>query len=148
MPQSETYCRMSFRPSATLITVVRRFVSHFFDELLEDAELASMIALAAHELLENAVKYSTDGEAVLTLELDEHAAEPEVRVTIENKAPPEHVERLRGIFDDLHASTSPAAFYEELLRAGVERATGSGVGLARIYAEADMARALDVTQDG
>jgi len=38
------YCKLICRPSADLVSVVRRFVSNFFDEILADEDTSSRIA--------------------------------------------------------------------------------------------------------
>ncbi len=50
------YIELRFSPSPELIPVVRRFVSAFYERLLSQADAASRLALATHELLENTCK--------------------------------------------------------------------------------------------
>jgi anti-sigma regulatory factor (Ser/Thr protein kinase) len=40
------------------LTAVRRFVAELMQSVVNDAALAARLAMATHELLENAVKYS------------------------------------------------------------------------------------------
>jgi hypothetical protein len=142
------YCKLICRPSADLVSVVRRFVSNFFDEILADEDTSSRIALATHELLENAVKYSSDGEAVLVLELLAGPSGKMVNVEISNRADDRHTKTLAKLFDDMRAK-EPAIYYQELLRQNMKRAEleSGGLGLARIRAEADMSLTLSLDGD-
>ena len=54
---------LKFCPSLELIPIVRRFVEIFYSQLLAQDDVAARIALATHELLENSVKFSSDGMA-------------------------------------------------------------------------------------
>ena len=54
---------LSFRPLANQIGPLRALVSDLCKPHLADADGLSRLLLAAHELLENIVKYSTGGAA-------------------------------------------------------------------------------------
>ena len=64
---------MSFAPTTRIVSVVRRFVLSLYERILADNVMSSQLALATHELLENAVKYNIDDatfeQIVATLEL-------------------------------------------------------------------------------
>jgi two-component sensor histidine kinase len=136
------YCEVVFRPSHELITVIRRFVSNFFGDTLADDGVAQRLSLATHELLENAVRYSTDGEARLRIELlskpptGEHVAV----IRTFNKTTPDQIEKLKEAFEGL-ATPDARALYTDLIR------RRQGLGLARIQAEAELSLNLDVEDD-
>src|SRR5688572_32770297 len=68
--------RLSFRPTTTLISSTRRFAGDVLGSVLRDPDSTSRIALAIHELLENTLKYSTDGQALLNVtRSEEHTSE-------------------------------------------------------------------------
>ena len=52
------FCELSFEKRPELVSIVRRFVSDFYDRTLADPDATSRVALATHELLENAVEES------------------------------------------------------------------------------------------
>lgn len=136
---------LTFRPSVDLIPVVRRFVADFYIQVTNE-DAASRLALATHELLENAAKYSSDGTAVLEVLVD--PAIKTVRIRIRNRATPERIRLLRECFDEIRASPNAGTLYAEMLRRTALRATGSGgLGLARIWAESDMTIELQVEGD-
>src|SRR5262245_22649655 len=75
-----------FRPNCELVSLVRRFVSEFYERILGDPDTVSRLALATHELLENAVKYSTDGATTLCISVDPKDGARFVSIRIRNRA--------------------------------------------------------------
>jgi hypothetical protein len=132
-----------FSPNADLICAVRRFVSTFYEDVLGDAALASRMALATHELLENAVKYSIDGETRTLLEIISEPR-PVVSVCTWNRAAPEDISRLEEIFREMARQPDAGAYYQDAMRRTATRAEGSGLGLARVQAEAEMALSCSI----
>ena len=134
-----------FRPSVALITIVRRFVSEFYSRVIDDADVAGRLALATHELLENAAKYTTGGETYLHVDLDR--ASGAVTVRTRNRTDPARIEVLVRSFDALSRASDPSAHYNSMLRRSALQAHGSGLGLARIRCEGEMSLDLVVTDD-
>jgi two-component sensor histidine kinase len=129
-----------------LITLVRRFVADFYLKVMNDEDAASRLALATHELLENAAKYSIDGAAALYVEVDTRSGRVDVRTT--NRASPTQLALLRKCFDEIAAAPDAAERYAQTLRRTALLATGSGgLGLARIWAESEMTMRLVVDGD-
>jgi len=126
-----------FRPSINLVSVVRRFVQNFYENLL-DGDAAGQLALATHELLENAVKYSLNGEARLSIAVARAASKHEVSIGTRNRASPENLDTLHKLFGELERAADPFNFYQTLMKRSAKNPRGSGLGLARIVAEADM----------
>src|SRR3954463_920520 len=90
------FCEISFEKRPELVSIVRRFVTDFYDRTLANPDATSRVALATHELLENAVKYSRDGRAKVRIQVtgDEHRVQ--VRIRTKNRAEPcdaEHIQR-------------------------------------------------------
>jgi two-component sensor histidine kinase len=73
---------LEFTPNIRLVPIVRRFVSDFYGEVFADGEIISRLALATHELMENAVRHNSGGEARLTVELRDVAGERHISVRI------------------------------------------------------------------
>jgi hypothetical protein len=134
-----------FRPSIELITVVRRFVADFYIQVVPDQDTASRLALTTHELLENAVKYSTDGEAALYVELDKAAGTVAVRTR--NRATEAQIAQVRTTFAEISAAPDATVLYAALLRRSALASGSGGLGLARIWAESDMVLELVITDD-
>src|SRR5690349_15739504 len=115
------YIELSFAPSIELISIVRRFVGNFFELALSSPETSARLAMAVHELLENAVKFSADGDSTIRVDMTPKPGVTEVLVSTRNRAKPEDIETLEDLFRMLQASGSPMGFYIKLM----ERSTQS-----------------------
>lgn len=133
------YFELSFRPNVALVSVIRRFVLEFYQRFLGDADATSRVALVTHELLENAVKFSTDGETTIRIEVRQDVRPLVVDIELRNRADPENVAAMREILDGIARAPDALVFYQQLLvkRAKVTARSG-GLGLARICAEGEM----------
>jgi hypothetical protein len=148
------FFEMSFCPSIELVSLVRRFVGTFYLRVLDDADLASRVALATHELLENAVKYSADGEANIRMEI--RRASPEmaaagqphaITIRTRNKAPVDRASSLEANIDEMNRLGDPFKFYQTLMRRSAKSGVAGGLGLGRVAAEAEMAISLALHGD-
>ncbi len=137
---------LTFRPSVGLITSTRRFVNELLDSMLTDPDAASRVALTIHELLENTLKYSSDGEARLDVDVDLGGGHRVVHVRSTNRTTPDRLDELKRRIDDLRELSDPMALYVSMLAESAQRA-GSGLGLARIRVEGEMELAYDIEGD-
>jgi hypothetical protein len=128
--------RLQRLPPAALASSVRQLLSAICQELLDPDETQS-IAMAAHELVENIVKYSAEGMTSFEVELSIRGDQAWVRLRTHNNAAPDHLDDLQRIVDQVSRASDPIAIYDELIEASPRR-EGSGLGLARIRAEAGM----------
>jgi hypothetical protein len=124
------------RPPDALASSVRELLSCIYKELL-DPEVAQSVTMAAHELIENVVKYGAGGTGSFEVEICDRGGPAVVRLRTRNSALPEHLDGLRRLMERIGEATDPLALYDELI-AGSPRRKGSGLGLARIRAEAEM----------
>ena len=138
MNQHAAYFELRFRPNVELVSVVRRFVSSFYERIIADQDLTDRMAIATHELLENAVKYSSDGETVISIEVDQDQKPWQVHVRTNNRTTPEHRAAVENAFTEANNATDAFSFYQLLMHRASKRTEGSGLGLGRIRAEADM----------
>jgi hypothetical protein len=142
--QRRPYVELNFRPNVQLVSVVRRFVSEFYQRTLSDPDGTSRVALATHELLENAVKYSKDGETTIRIEIQADAAPRTVSIMLRNRAEVQHIAAIKEIVDGISARSDAFAFYQDLIASKARNKEGSGLGLARICAEGEMKVTFDV----
>jgi hypothetical protein len=142
-----TVLAIDFRPHPGLLTQTREFVSSFCDTFVTDPDTTSRITMAAHELLENAVKYSTDGTTRMRIELHERNGDSFVTIQSQNHATPERAAALQDMVGRIHEATDPFKFYCELVLQSAEHEDEGGLGLARITAEADLELACNVEGD-
>jgi len=129
-----------------MVSVIRRFIEEISGRLGADDDLAGRVALAAHELLENAAKYGRQGEGVLQLHSVLVGQQRRIMLTVKNHASAEHIDRLHGTFSQMDGNPDPFAHYFNLMNSG-DGGDFSGLGLARIPAEADMPLRLSLKGD-
>jgi hypothetical protein len=142
-----TSFELTFRPDLELVTDVRAFVEQLYQRILDDKDLSGRLAIATHELLENAVKYSVDGETSLRIDVALAAGAHTIAVRTRNRAEARHVTTLRGYLDELRASDDPTAYYLSRMRRAASGADISQLGLARVRCEAEMQLSCSVEGD-
>lgn len=137
------YFHLSFRPNIKLVSTVRRFTDEFYRRLLGDTELSARLALATHEMLENAVAYATDGETAIRIELHDK----KLVVKTWNRTTPDRLDAVRKMIDDINCTADADEFYQSQLVKTAKRTDGSGLGLARVRAEALMSLGYEFDRD-
>lgn len=141
--QRAPYFHLTFRPNIKLVSTVRRFIAEFYRRVLVDQELSSRLALATHELLENAVAYATDEETEVLVEIVEDV----LSVKTWNRSSRERLAALAAAIEEMNAATDADAYYQQMLIKTSKRTDGSGLGLARIRAEAEMSLHYELVDD-
>ena len=132
------YFALVFRPNRDLVSLVRRFVSNFYTELLTQQDDIQRLALATHELLENAVKYSRRTETTVEIQLKKTGTKTRVLVETRNEATATNVQEAVKLMDGLAAMSDPFGYYQGLLREAAVSERVGGLGLARVCIEAEM----------
>jgi anti-sigma regulatory factor (Ser/Thr protein kinase) len=139
------FVEMRFNANPRLVSPMRRFVEEALEKVVNDLSLVSRVATAAHELLENASKYSRDSKATLCLSM---TAGPERRLCLrlENTTGPEHADRLKQSVSEIDNCGDLMTYYLALMRRNARLAARGGLGLARIRVECEMQLALTIDQ--
>ena len=137
------HLELSFRPTVQTIGVVRRAIMTLCEPAM-DKDASARVALATHELLENVLRHSVDGDTILTVRSYEG---PHARITVTtySRATPAKIAELKA-FTARMAGAKPDEFYLALMVARAGTDDDGGLGLARVYAEAEMS--LDVQSEG
>lgn len=143
-----TFVDLSFSPSLQLVSMVREFVGRFYSQLNAGEEVVDRVSLATHELLENAVKYSLDGLTRVRIEYWPVTLGGHIVLRTWNRPRPEDLTILQERMAELERATDPSSYYQQLLERASKRQDGSGLGLGRVWAEAEMTvrYALDEAQ--
>ena len=121
---------------------VRRFVDKFHRKLVTDADKRSRVAVATHELLENAIKFSADGSAWLRIEIIDGA----LCITTRNRARHADLDVLTNIARELSSAPDAMTFYLDLMQRSPADVRG-GLGLGRVAAEGEMTIGLALDGD-
>jgi hypothetical protein len=144
---SSTTFELTFQPDLDLVTDVRDFVETFSLRVLDDRDLSGRLAIATHELLENAVKYARGGETSLRVDVVPAPGARAIRVRTRNRADDRHVTTLRVYLDEIRASADPLAYYHQRMQRAARVAGAAQLGLARVQCEAEMALSCSIEGD-
>jgi two-component sensor histidine kinase len=131
-----------------VVSPTRRLLEIKLATALDDDDAIYRVAMTAHELLENAAKYATDGQARLHVEVGGDAGSEQdaigVRITLTNNAAPDHINELRAALQEMELENDPMAHYFALMRRNAKLGSVSRLGLARVRAEGDMRLTLRI----
>jgi len=147
VPRRDLHLELQLDSNPRLVSVVRRFIEDALEKVIDDdQELVGRLSMAAHELMENGIKYAVCDPTIMRIGLEQRSSGIRARIATTNEASAQNVDRLRASVADI-ARTSPGdlpELYESYLRRR-EPHGDSGVGLVRIRVEADMAVDCEVT---
>ena len=132
---------LRMEPPWVFIDDIRRFVESFCAAACPGAGREEQLALATHELVQNAITNGTSRAIELRLAVDERAARVSVSVT--NGCAPSAVERLRERLARIYLDQDPLTAYVRTM--GEDLSGRGGLGLARVRFEAGLE--LDLSED-
>jgi hypothetical protein len=137
------YIELRFGPRWKYIAVVRSFIQSFMALSLQNTTKADHVAMAASELLENAVKYAA-GEDI-TVSVNVYLKGENLNISVSNEASPEAIRSLETLFKKISAGNPLEAYMTQMREAAVRKDGQSQLGLARIRYETglDMAMKTD-----
>jgi two-component sensor histidine kinase len=138
---------LRFQPTVELISSTRRFVQAYFQPLISDPDVVSRIGLATHELLENILKYATDGRTVTRVDLVDDGDDRTLSIETTSAVTPERRAGLEEIFTEMANASDALSYYQLTMGRARHRRQGSGLGLARIWAEAEMTLSIGFSGD-
>jgi hypothetical protein len=132
------FCNFHFQSNVNVLAPVRRFVSDLVERLINRPEVASRIEVAVHELAENSLKYASTNGARIEIQVYDTPGQMSVIVRTTNHASPEFMKTVCGLIDEMRVAPDPVAYYLKALDGSSARTVGSGLGLARVFAESGM----------
>jgi two-component sensor histidine kinase len=127
-----------------MVSPTRRIIEAKLGPVLQDEDAIFRVAMTAHELLENAAKYASDGQARLEVHVIPRGEDAIVQVAVTNNATAEHISQLGICYAEMNAASDAMAHYFALMRRNAKPGTLSRLGLARVRAEGEMDIAVDV----
>lgn len=125
--------RMS--PPWVFIDEIRRFTESFCACACPGQDREAQVALAVHELMQNALPHAHGDGVELVLEVNREADAIAIRVT--NRCSDEDFELLRERIDRMNREPDALAHYVKMMRENPSTTRG-GLGLARVRFEAQL----------
>jgi two-component sensor histidine kinase len=139
-PSADAVLFLRMQPSWVVVDDIRHFVETFCASACPEAAREEQLALAAHELVQNAIANAATPDVELKLEVD-HSTEW-VCVSVSNSARADQIEILRTRLHRTLAHENALEGYVAAMREDPE--SRGGIGLARIRFEAALDLALFV----
>ena len=144
MDLTPTGLQLTLPPRLEQVSVVRRFLEDYYQPILKDPDLLCRMAIAIHELLENAAKYSARGASRLEVSVSPSGSGKRLSIKVSNIPAPEHLGDLQATLAGVTNPEDAAEAYCLHMIAAALRDEGSGLGLARVRAEAEMTLSLTI----
>ena len=140
--EKEGFIKLKFGPRWKYIACARAFIQNFLAISIDDKAKADKIAMAASELLENAVKYACSETTNIFVNVNPDNQKINVEVT--NDTDTEKIAELDRIFKKLKKG-KPLDVYVGMMKEAALRQDGkSQLGLARIQYETGGELILDI----
>jgi hypothetical protein len=133
--------------SPAIVSPTRRLLEAKLAPVLEDEDAVFRVAMTAHELLENAAKYASDGKARLEVQVSPRGDDAVIRVVVTNTATREHIDNLGACYAEMNGESDAMAHYFTLMRRNAKVGAVSRLGLARVRAEGEMDIEVDISGD-
>jgi len=118
----------------SIVTVVTDFCRNVVD----DSATCYAFQLAAYELTENLVKYSSGDQTVLRVSVDSTPRGPDLVLVTENEANAERLADADARLTAVERAEDPVAHFDALVQEAIESPEHSRLGLGRLRAEGDL----------
>jgi anti-sigma regulatory factor (Ser/Thr protein kinase) len=140
MPNSERdgqpiYLMIRMRPPWVFVDEIRRFVESFCACASPGRNREAQVALAVHELMQNAIPQARGAEVDLTLQVD--VPGDRVQITVSNPCSDDAYRELLGRLEQLNAEPDALRGYLKAMQESPTAHRG-GLGLARVRFEAQL----------
>ncbi len=139
------YIELKFGPRWRYIAPARGFIQSFVAIAIEDQNKADGIAMAASELLENAVKYSAGEETIIIVQA--YPDQNLISCSVTNQGTAESAKELQGLYKRIMSGDALEAYISQMREAAVRQDGKSQLGLARIRYEVGANIKLEVSPD-
>ncbi|MBN1698116.1 MAG: ATP-binding protein [Spirochaetales bacterium] len=127
------YIELRFGPRWKYIACARSFIQNFLAISIVDQTKADKIAMAASELLENAVKYASGEDTHISVNVSPKTEKITVQVT--NIASRDSIGTLRQVYGKIIKGNALDAYVSQMKEAALRSDGKSQLGLARIRYE-------------
>ena len=135
-------------PDAASISATRSLVDDISRLFLNDVDASWRLGMAAHELLDNARKYGLESTAALRFSVDATEEGHVATLNVRSLGTSAHIDAIHRLAKDIAQTDDAWGYYLAALTRAGRGTEGSGIGLARIWAEGEMALQLSVDARG
>jgi hypothetical protein len=127
------YIELKFGPRWKYIACARGFIQNFIAISIENQAKADKVAMAASELLENAVKYASGEDTYITIRVSPETKK--INIAVENQANKKHIETLLEILHTIKKGDPLKVYVAQMKEAALRSDGKSQLGLSRIRYE-------------
>ena len=130
---ADGYIELKFGPRWKYIACVRGFIQNFLAISIVDQSKADKIAMAASELLENAVKYASRDDTHILIQVS--PATEKIKILVVNTANQESIDTLLTVYNKILKGDPLQVYVTQMKEAALRSDGKSHLGLARIRYE-------------
>ena len=123
---------LKFGPKWENVSNIRNFITDMLSAGIMDTSDAKKVATASSELVENVVKYSAVGGAIIDLKKDPGTGK--ISLTIKNVADQKRIATFKSIYSQI-IEGDPKEIYKKMMLKSFNDPDNSQLGLARIRYE-------------
>jgi len=134
---------LRMKPPWVFVDEIRRFVESFCSCACPGETREAQVALAVHELMQNAIPHAGGESVDLTLQVD--PAADRIEIAVSNPATEEQFADFKGRLDRINLEPDPLQSYLRAMSEAPMNQRG-GLGLARVRFEAQLE--LSITREG
>lgn len=132
------FIRIEFAPSSGCLGSIVQIVTDFCRNVVDDQETQFAFQLAAYELIENLVKYSSGEHVTVRIEVQSTPRGPELVLVTENRATPDRLSDVAARLSAAEAASDPIAHFDQLVLESLASPGESRLGLGRLRAEGEL----------
>ncbi|WP_028972717.1 ATP-binding protein [Spirochaeta cellobiosiphila] len=145
MSNTRGYIELKFGPRWKYIAPARSFIQNFLAIAIDNTAKADAIAMAASELLENAVKYAHGEETGIIVQV--FPDEQRITASVTNKGDKSSIKELKAIYSRINEGDPLEAYVSQMKIAATREDGKSQLGLARIRYEVGAKLSMETNED-
>jgi hypothetical protein len=126
---------MEFAPSSGCLGSIVMIVTDFCRNVVDDQDTQFAFQLAAYELIENLVKYSTGDRVTVHVQVESTPKGPEIVLQTENRACSDRLKDVHERLLAVESATDPIVHFDQLVQESLASPGESRLGLGRLRAE-------------
>jgi hypothetical protein len=132
------FIHVEFAPTSGCLGSIVQIVTDFCRNVVDDQETHFAFQLAAYELIENLVKYSSGERVSVRIEVESTPRGPELVLIAENQALPERIADVNARLTAAEDAQDPIVHFDQLVQESLASPGESRLGLGRLRAEGDL----------